>query len=500
MVLESINYKKSVENFFHIACIVAAVSLTCWCVYIFSQDNDVCLVDFKQYNEEKEYIYPSFSLIFINPFIEEKLRQHGDGINTTTYSQFLEGKYWDERMLNISYDDVTINIADYFVGYDIMLANLTLKAYTDFEKGNNDGWKPPYVSHRHPKWKGFAVDKPYHKGQRIVRIWTIIKTSIFPSGIRPHKTNYNSSSSSFGGLEFILHYPGQIFRSWNLGIGKWAWPRRTNTSSKNYVMAFTRRNMDVLVRRNKRAKPCNEDWLNYDKSVLEKQMWLTGCRPPYYDSIDLPICSTKENMQKVSPPTPEDLNDFTPACRAISKLQFDYQDIDEDEIEVGGNSETPHFSLSITALDTTFKLIELVRAYDIQSLIGNAGGYIGIFLGYALYQMPSAIIHICECVTNKNCNKNLGRRGSDESEIEDIEDEKLFATSESNLRRQNEGSNDHIVIEMKQLKKEVQKMRNKMEGMMDNASGYQENLSIDGRTMELTTIESPRLTIDVGHI
>ena len=91
MVLESINFKKSVENFFHIVCIVAAVSLTCWCVSIFFQDHDVCLVDFKQYNEEKEYIYPSFSLIFINPFIEEKLREHGDGINTTTYSQFLEG-------------------------------------------------------------------------------------------------------------------------------------------------------------------------------------------------------------------------------------------------------------------------------------------------------------------------------------------------------------------------------------------------------------------------
>ena len=72
MVVEAVDFRKSIEYFFHIACIVAAISTTCWCVYIFSQDHDVCLVDFKQYNEEKEYIYPSFSLIFVNPFIEEK--------------------------------------------------------------------------------------------------------------------------------------------------------------------------------------------------------------------------------------------------------------------------------------------------------------------------------------------------------------------------------------------------------------------------------------------
>ena len=179
MIIESINARKTIEYIFHFACIAATIVTTCWCVYIFYQDNDVCLVDFKQYNEEKEYIYPSFSLIFVNPFIEGRLNNYGDGINTSTYSQFLEGKYWDERMFNISYDDVTINMDDYFLGYDIMLANLTLKSYNDFEQGNSDGWKPPYVSHRHPKWKAFAVDKPYHKGQRIVRIWTKIKTEIF---------------------------------------------------------------------------------------------------------------------------------------------------------------------------------------------------------------------------------------------------------------------------------------------------------------------------------
>ena len=180
MALASINTKDTFKLIFHFACISATIVATCWCIYIFCQDDDVCLVDFKQYNEKEEYIYPSFSLIFINPFIETKLKKYGDGINTTTYSQFLEGKYWDHRMLNISYDDVTINMDDYFLGYDIKLANLTLLSYHEFETTDTNGWKPPYVSHRHPKWKSFGVDKPYHKGQRITQIWANIKTEIFP--------------------------------------------------------------------------------------------------------------------------------------------------------------------------------------------------------------------------------------------------------------------------------------------------------------------------------
>ena len=96
-------------------------------------------MDFKQYNEEKEYIYPSFSLIFVNPFIDAKLKKYGEGVNARTYSQFLEGQLWDDRMLNISYDDVTIDMADYFLGYDIMLANLDLKSYNNFgDDGRED--------------------------------------------------------------------------------------------------------------------------------------------------------------------------------------------------------------------------------------------------------------------------------------------------------------------------------------------------------------------------
>ena len=386
--------RKAIEYFFAFVCIAATIATTCWCAYIFYEDHDVSLVDFKQYNEEKEYIYPSYSLVFWNPFKEEKLKSYGDGINTSTYSQFLEGTYWDERMLNISYDDVTIDIGDYFLGYDIWFFNGTFTSITDFEHGSIDGWEPPRVSFRQARWKAFAVQQPYRKGQMVAGLSIKIRTNIFRDGIRPHKTNYDPSSSTFGGFEFAVHYPGQMFRSTILGLGKWEWPKRTNSSSKTFEMSFTRKGMEVLLRRNKRAKPCNEDWLNYDSSVLKGIMRDVGCRPPYYDFSDLPLCSTMNTMKRVASLTFEDLNNFAPPCRAISTIQFDYEELDEDDATTGTIIQPSFFRLSITTLDTTFKLIQLVKSYDIQSLIGNAGGYLGIFLGYAIYQMPGAIMNV----------------------------------------------------------------------------------------------------------
>ena len=35
-----------------------------------------------------------------------------------------------------------------------------------------------------------------------------------------------------------------------------------------------------------------------------------------------------------------------------------------------------------------YKEIEQIRAYNLQTLVGNAGGYIGLFLGYTIKEIP----------------------------------------------------------------------------------------------------------------
>ena len=60
-------------------------------------------------------LYPSATLCFANKFKEDILQKHGRGINGSSYFSFLQGTHWDERMLNINYENVTTNLQDYVV-------------------------------------------------------------------------------------------------------------------------------------------------------------------------------------------------------------------------------------------------------------------------------------------------------------------------------------------------------------------------------------------------
>ena len=43
-----------------------------------------------------------------------------------------------------------------------------------------------------------------------------------------------------------------------------------------------------------------------------------------------------------------------------------------------------------------YKEIKYTRAFDIENLIGNVGGYIGLFLGFAIWQLPDTIEFIAK--------------------------------------------------------------------------------------------------------
>ena len=97
-------------------CGFATISLTVYCAYQYILDEDVARIEFKQFNSGSDHIYPAVTMCFPSPLVEEKLEKYGDGINANTYSSFLRGIHWDNRMTHINYDDVSINFEDYLLG------------------------------------------------------------------------------------------------------------------------------------------------------------------------------------------------------------------------------------------------------------------------------------------------------------------------------------------------------------------------------------------------
>ena len=124
------------------------------------------------------------------------------------------------------------------------------------------------------------------------------------------------------------------------------------------------------------------DWKNYDFWIMQQFMEHIGCRPPYsIGNSSLKLCDTRNSMEQVRFNLLEELK-YPPPCQSVEKVGYDYRETDETPNEFDFLTfDKGSFKIDMTLQHQAFKLIEQKKAYDFQSLVGNGGGYVGLFLG-----------------------------------------------------------------------------------------------------------------------
>ena len=283
---DSNGIKMTWMRFFQIICNILAFSLTCWCFHKYWKDEDVSHVNYRRFHDGDDSLYPSVTLCFNNPFLEDRFREIGDGINITTYVEFLEGKRWDERMVGIDYDNVTVELEDYLVFSEITLIN-----------GSKSRQHKYYVSMRSPMMKCFSFDIPFTFNTGVEFFAVRIKNSIFPYGFRPPMHDFDPSKGRFfGGFEVRLSYPHQLFRS--DFANKWRWDLLDNNASLETLqsmwvgMTFNVKNIETIKRRSKRKDPCNNNWQFDDEEIMQKLFKAAQCKPPFLAKLsDMSLCT-----------------------------------------------------------------------------------------------------------------------------------------------------------------------------------------------------------------
>ena len=163
----------TLHNIFHFFCLLVTIFLQAKCIYKYILDEDVSVVNYKRFHDEKDNIYPSFSFCVLNPFLEHELKKYGTGVNITSYSHFLMGKQWNEKMLQIDFDNVTVSLKSNLISIRTRLLDKT--TYYTFDNVNGKQyihdsienktipalWKTDfYVSFRSAFRKCFTFDVP----------------------------------------------------------------------------------------------------------------------------------------------------------------------------------------------------------------------------------------------------------------------------------------------------------------------------------------------------
>ena len=361
--------------------------MTIYCCYQFAQDENISLISFKRFLEDGESIYPDLTFCVPTQVNETALIEIDKEINANLYSQFLNGLYWDERFLKIDPIDVSLNPNSYIIE--------TCARSTHFGSSLLGTCREIEITIINQLFHfGFqCYSLHFSKDTQVITTATVkIKASIFPNGIRP----------STGEFIVVFQYPNMIFRGLISLFDDW--PLHRNISlTDHYRMKFILKGMDVLRRRYKDDEPCH-DLKDYDAKVLEELMETVGCRPPHinYSKINL-VCSTPQEHQRFLHlhqgkfSRHAETKTHIPPCLEIQKTLIDYV---EEQINVA-NVETKvilppenWFEIKFVIKTDTFKEIKQVKAYTIQSLVGNVGGYLGLFLGCSLSQLPSLLLSV----------------------------------------------------------------------------------------------------------
>ena len=105
------------------------------------------------------------------------------------------------------------------------------------------------------------------------------------------------------------------------------------------------------------------------------------------------------------------VGNHTNPCRRVTAMAYKYAEYPSDfyndvlrtkKLETrrstGHESSIKNVSLDTFYVTVNFeqkcyKEIVLTRQFDLQSLVGNAGGYVGICVGYSFLQLPQLIIN-----------------------------------------------------------------------------------------------------------
>ena len=370
---------------FKALCIGLTIVMIALCCYNYSLDEDMTSVSFRPFYLTENDIYPTVSICITLPYEQYKLDLYGRNVTALNYSAFLSGHFWNADLMEIDYESVVLSPLDYFVGYEVEYRNATrvIRYYNSSLTGKEEYTEILVPTNRisMANMICFGIDVVLEKS--IYGLSMKLKTSIFKDGIRPNRTG----SLTFNrGVGIVLHYPKQIFRN------KWwktNWPTRNANDSKNYIISYDVGGMEVIRYRNKRAQRCKEGYPDYDDDTFREILTTVGCRPPYTKSQpNLTMCTNAEQLKKIVSLQiqlweGDDLRHLP--CSGVEKLITGITESDEEE------TKDPYFTIALSIKDLTYKEIRMKKAYTISALVGNIGGFIGLFLGYALMMLPGLV-------------------------------------------------------------------------------------------------------------
>lgn len=373
-----------IHYIFKLLCVFTAFGLVAYCCYKYYLDEDISSVEYDSYYGTDDDVFPVMSICFYPKY----LGLDQIGITIDNYISYIRGLDFDEHdgytpLTEVDYESVTVNISDFVLGYNARWKNGTAIFITAYGMSyySNVGWKLPYYHYSHVnEYAGYSILLKCFGIEITDKNLTYLGVT-FKKGILQL-----DQALKFMGQMVLFHYPNQALRSSNNFK-----PLTLLNEKSNFSLTFHLKTIEVVERRNKNNHKCIEDWKNYDNIIFEEHIKSIGCKAPYQKTkAAFPNCADKKKMKAVQLFSgSSNIKVYPPPCREIESIHYDYGEAEKIDI-----SEYEYFSIEMNILNKRFKKIVQKPEINFESLVGLAGGYIGLFLGLAIMAIPEVLMNV----------------------------------------------------------------------------------------------------------
>ena len=372
---------------------ITAFLFCCFEVFVFHKNADLTRVEYHNYNQNEDSIYPSVSLCFARDiFLDDKLNQLGKDINSKSYQEFLTGRIkWNSEMARIQFDDVTLNFMDYLMAGSIQYSKGVVglqRVSQNDSTGRNAKFEfmgdvpEIFTGYQDYSTKCFTFEPVYKQEQTISYSGLYLKKEIFPNTTLKHP--------NFG---VYFHYPKRLLKDPTYKLFRIVNADNQIAQRYNY---FKIQGMEVIRKRNTATSPCQQGWNNIDDQIIRMIVKDLGCNPPYWNISSYTQCTDHLKLQNLSNPHLQNMplttlfpvspKGITPPCQEIKSIRYDYDQIPINAYLLENDGED-WIHLLFHFEETTFKVIKQVQQMDPLTFITAIGGDLGLFAGIGIMQI-----------------------------------------------------------------------------------------------------------------
>ena len=372
------------------------------------ENRDAIFISMKTFNDEAIDKYPTFSLCFQGDkfhWFRDNNIFHSYGLNATQYELMLKGDMAMMDELNqttslyrkkavvlkdgkdVTFDRFYLTITDflhelhYFTeenDNDIHLTN----------DGRSDETFDDYIHLSYQTAEKICFTRKSVDYLKSIRLKDLIT---FNSSVVGHDVYKDTE------IQVFIHLPGQLIRSFDTPSYKASLLYFTSTLNRNgnkepSLLSFQVSQVKQIRKREKSNLPCNQKIDDYDRYFQEHISYELGCIPPYWkqsfsNKSQLEECTTPKQLQDIFKKTSYltyVLGLKEVPCNEMKLLSISSINVDPDP-------KPKDISIEFMYTEKTYEEIQYSKMMGFDGWLSNVGGFIGIFLGYSLLQIPEIL-------------------------------------------------------------------------------------------------------------